>query len=71
VDPTVTANTTLYSVFKTTGGQRTYVATNPAINRTPMWVGFSDGTTLAVPSGYTAWTGAVKGSINDVIVPPA
>nr|MDT0658687.1 glycosyl hydrolase [Micromonospora sp. DSM 115978] len=55
VDPTVTANHPLYSVF-TRNGARTYVASNISAN--PITVTFSDGRTLTVPAGRTATTGA-------------
>lgn len=48
-DPTVTANTTFYSVFKTPGGQKTYLAFNAS--KTPMDVVFSDGKKLRVAPG--------------------
>ena len=42
----VTANTTLYSVFKRADGRKTYLAFNPG--KTPLEVRFSDGKTLQV-----------------------
>ncbi|MFC4019067.1 glycosyl hydrolase [Micromonospora sp. GCM10011542] len=55
VDTTVTANHPLAAVFSRNGA-RTYVASNPTAN--PITVTFSNGTTLAVPAGRTATTGA-------------
>jgi len=55
VDTTVTANHPLAAVF-TKGGARTYVASN--ITRSPLTVTFSNGTTLDVPAGKTATSGA-------------
>jgi endoglucanase Acf2/predicted small secreted protein len=49
VDETVTANTPLYRVFKTTGGVRTHVAFNAST--VAATVAFSDGTNLSVPPG--------------------
>ena len=43
-DFTVTADTTLYSVFKRPDGQRTYLAYNAG--KKPISVRFSNGTTL-------------------------
>ncbi|MET7804707.1 glycosyl hydrolase [Micromonospora chersina] len=59
VDPTVTANHPLAKVFKK-GTARTYVASN--ITAQPLTVTFSDGTTLAVPAGRTATSGALTWS---------
>ncbi|MFC7548123.1 glycosyl hydrolase [Plantactinospora sp. GCM10030261] len=55
VDTGVTANHPLSAVF-TRDGARTYVASN--ITGTPITVTFSTGTTLTVPAGKTATTGA-------------
>jgi endoglucanase Acf2 len=55
VDTTVTANHPLAKVF-TNGGARTYVASNITAN--PLTVTFSTGTTLNVPAGKTATSGA-------------
>ncbi|MFB9905456.1 glycosyl hydrolase [Allokutzneria oryzae] len=55
VDTGVTANHPLHAVF-TKGGNRTYVATN--LGSSPITVRFSNGTTLNVPAGKTATTGA-------------
>jgi endoglucanase Acf2 len=55
VDTSVTANHPLASVF-VKGGARTYVASN--ITNAPITVNFSNGTTLAVPAGKTATSGA-------------
>ena len=49
VDETVTANTPLYRVFKTSAGVRTHVAFNASSVSTT--VTFSDGATLSVPPG--------------------
>ncbi len=51
-DPSVTANTALYSVFKRADGLRTYLAFNAS--KAPITVRFSDGTTLSVPAGALA-----------------
>ncbi|WP_232533906.1 hypothetical protein [Plantactinospora sp. KBS50] len=59
VDTGVTANHPLAAVF-TRNGQRTYVAANPS--GTARTVTFSDGTSLAVPAGRTATTGAYQWS---------
>ncbi|MFG2107303.1 glycosyl hydrolase [Micromonospora chersina] len=59
VDPTVTANHPLAKVFRK-GTARTYVASN--ITAQPLTVTFSDGTTLAVPAGRTATSGALTWS---------
>ncbi|MEV1287996.1 glycosyl hydrolase [Micromonospora sp. NPDC049679] len=59
VDTGVTANTPLYGVFSK-GGARTYVASNITAN--PITVTFSTGTTLTVPAGRTATTGALTWS---------
>jgi hypothetical protein len=48
-DFAVTANTTLYSVFKKADGQKTYLAYNTG--KTPLNVRFSDGKTLTVAPG--------------------
>ena len=48
-DFSVTANTTLYSVFKRADGRKTYLAYNAGT--APVSVRFSDGTTLAVAPG--------------------
>lgn len=48
-DFAVTANTTLYSVFKRADGQKTYLAYNAG--KTPLNVRFSDGKTLTVAPG--------------------
>ncbi|BDT69577.1 hypothetical protein os1_37680 [Comamonadaceae bacterium OS-1] len=48
-DLSVTANTTLYSVFKRPGGGKTYLAFNAG--KAPLTVRFSDGKTLEVPPG--------------------
>jgi hypothetical protein len=45
----VTANTTLYSVFKRADGQKTYLAYNAG--KAPLNVRFSDGKTLTVAPG--------------------
>jgi endoglucanase Acf2 len=50
----VTADTTLYSVFKRADGQRTYLAFNAGT--APITVKFSDGKTLAVAPGVLART---------------
>jgi endoglucanase Acf2 len=55
VDTTVTANHPLAAVF-TRNGARTYVASN--VTAAPITVTFSTGTTLTVPAGKTATTGA-------------
>jgi endoglucanase Acf2 len=52
VDLSVTANTTLYSVFKRADGGKTYLAFNAG--KTPIQVTFSDGKTLAVEPGKLA-----------------
>ncbi len=51
-DFSVSADTTLYSVFRRPDGQRTYVAFNAG--RTPIMVKFSDGKTLSVGAGVLA-----------------
>lgn len=48
----VTANTTLYAVFKRADGQRTYLAYNAG--KAPIEVRFSDGKTLSVAPGTLA-----------------
>lgn len=48
-DTTVTADTTLYQVFRRPDGQRTYLAFNAGAK--PISVRFSDGRTLDVPPG--------------------
>lgn len=48
-DASVTADTTLYSVFKRPDGGKTYLAFNAG--KTPLTVRFSDGKTLEVPPG--------------------
>ena len=48
-DFTVTADTTLYAVFKRADGQRSYLAYN--VGKTPINVKFSDGKTLSVAPG--------------------
>ena len=55
VDTTVTANYPLAKVF-IRNGARTYVASN--LTSTAMTVTFSNGTTLSVPAGRTATSGA-------------
>ncbi|MEU1807755.1 glycosyl hydrolase [Micromonospora aurantiaca (nom. illeg.)] len=55
VDTAVTANHPLAKVF-VKNGARTYVASN--ITARPLTVTFSNGTTLAVPAGKTATSGA-------------
>jgi hypothetical protein len=50
----VTANTTLYSVFKKADGQKTYLAYNAG--KTPLAVRFSDGKTLSVAPGTLGQT---------------
>jgi glycosyl hydrolase family 81/F5/8 type C domain-containing protein len=55
VDPAVTANHPLATVF-TKNGARTYVASN--ITNTALTVTFSDGRTLSVPAGKTVASGA-------------
>ena len=52
VDLSVTANTTLYSVFKRADGSRTYLAYNAG--KTPIQVKFSDGKVLGVEPGKLA-----------------
>jgi endoglucanase Acf2 len=52
VDLSVTANTTLYSVFKRADGGKTYLAFNAG--KTPIQVKFSDGKTLTVEPGKLA-----------------
>ncbi|HEX6497658.1 MAG TPA: glycosyl hydrolase [Micromonosporaceae bacterium] len=59
VDTSVTANHPLAKVFSRNGA-RTYVAAN--ITAAPLTVTFSDGTTLTVPAGKTATTGAITWS---------
>ena len=51
-DFSVTANTTLYAVFKRADGQRTYLAYNAG--KAPLTVMFSDGKTLSVAPGTLA-----------------
>lgn len=53
-DLTVTADTTLYSVFKSPAGAKTYLAYNAGT--TPLQVTFSDGKTLTVPARSLART---------------
>ena len=53
-DFSVTANTTLYSVFKQADGRKTYLAYNAG--KTPLEVTFSDGKTLSVAPGKLART---------------
>jgi endoglucanase Acf2 len=48
-DPTVTADTTLYAVFRRPDGRRTYLAFNAA--KAPITVRFSDGKVLTVAAG--------------------
>ncbi|WP_158558851.1 glycosyl hydrolase [Rhodoferax lacus] len=48
-DFSVTANTTLFAVFKQANGQRTYLAYNAG--KTPITVKYSDGKTLTVAAG--------------------
>ncbi|SIM84371.1 glycosyl hydrolase [Micromonospora cremea] len=74
VDTTVTANHPLSAVFSRNGA-RTYVASNPTA--TAITVTFSNGTTLAVPAGRTATTGAytwsggnASGGVPPVTPPP-
>jgi hypothetical protein len=54
-DTSITANTTLYQVFKRPDGQRTYLAFNAG--RAPITVRFSDGRELTVPPGQLARAG--------------
>jgi endoglucanase Acf2 len=51
-DTGITADTTLYQVFKRPDGRRTYLAYNAG--KTPITVRFSDGRQLAVPPGQLA-----------------
>jgi hypothetical protein len=51
-DPTITADTTLYAVFKRPDGQRTYLAFNAG--KAPITVRFSDGKSLVAPPGTLA-----------------
>jgi endoglucanase Acf2 len=53
-DFSVTANTTLYGVFKQADGRKTYLAYNAG--KTPLEVTFSDGKTLSVAPGKLART---------------
>ncbi|MEE3921784.1 hypothetical protein V2I01_36495 [Micromonospora sp. BRA006-A] len=62
MDTTVTANHPLAKVF-VKNGVRTYVASN--ITARPLTVTFSNGTTLAVPAGKTATSGAYTWSGGD------
>lgn len=55
-DTSVTADTTLYQVFRRPDGQRSYLAFNAG--KAPITVRFSDGRTLAVPPGQLARAGA-------------
>jgi hypothetical protein len=48
-DPGVTADTTLYAVFKRPDGGRTYLVHNPT--RAPIEVRFSDGKTVTAAPG--------------------
>jgi hypothetical protein len=48
-DFAVTANTTLYAVFKRPNGQRSYLAYNAG--KAPITVNFSDGKSMTVPPG--------------------
>jgi hypothetical protein len=48
-DTSVTADTTLYQVFKRPDGQRSYLAFNAG--KAPISVRFSDGRQLEVPPG--------------------
>lgn len=54
-DTSVTADTTLYQVFRRPDGQRSYLAFNAG--KTPITVRFSDGRTLEVPPGQLARAG--------------
>ena len=54
-DFSVTANTLLYSVFKTPDGKKTYLAFNA--QKTPITVRFSDGQTLTVAPNSLAKSG--------------
>ncbi|MFI9817886.1 glycosyl hydrolase [Saccharothrix variisporea] len=60
-DTSVTANTPTHAVLSKNGA-RTYVAYNPTASA--VTVTFSDGQTLAVPAGTTAWRGP-SGSSTD------
>ena len=51
-DPSVTANTALYSVFKQADGRKTYLAYNAG--KAPLDVAFSDGKKLSVSPGKLA-----------------
>ena len=51
-DPSVTANTALYSVFKQADGRKTYLAYNAG--KAPLEVAFSDGKKLSVAPGKLA-----------------
>ena len=51
-DPSVTANTTLYSVFKNSEGRKTYLAFNAGA--TDLQVTFSDGKKMSVAAGKLA-----------------
>ena len=51
-DPSVTANTALYSVFKQADGRKTYLAYNAG--KAPLDVAFSDGKKLSVAPGKLA-----------------
>jgi hypothetical protein len=53
-DTTITADTTLYQVFKRPDGKRSYLAFNAG--KTPLTVRFSDGRQLEVPPGRLART---------------
>jgi endoglucanase Acf2 len=60
VDQTVTANTPLYAVFKTTAGIRTHTAFNTGT--AAITVTFSDGVNLNVPAGSLATDGGSTGT---------
>ncbi len=51
-DPSITADTALYTVFKRADGRRSHLAFNAS--KAPITVRFSDGTTLTVPPGELA-----------------
>jgi endoglucanase Acf2 len=77
IDTTVTANTPLYAVYKTSSGSRTHVAYNT--NTTSTTVTFSDGTVLTVPAGslasdtttVTTSTGSTTGTTTGTTTAPA
>jgi endoglucanase Acf2 len=69
VDETITANTPLYRVFKTTAGVRTHVAFNAGA--AAIAVAFSDGANLSVPPGsMTSEFGTVTLGAGSTAPPP-